>query len=250
MHPSLVGIAMLDMYSWEPVQCDNMQMESRLQDATLHTHALNLFVVRACLLIEICRWSHMHLCHLQAVQVPVRDRQQLLESLKAQGFSETLVQWMATNLVPSPQNPAEFKWAFDIKGAAAMYHSYCKTQYWDLLASPPRGVTVNVLRAGNSERWDDAMISKLNDACAASQAGYKQVMVTACCDLFHLLDCCACLANIVHMKQFSPLPSLVKRSAFAHWERTRRTFTPDTSFCFGTAYDVPLGRAFFSLPEL
>jgi hypothetical protein len=119
---------------------------------------------------------------LQAIQLPIQDRQELLRSLKAQGFQENLVQWINSSLIPYPDNTDEFKWAFDIEGAAAMYHSYCRTDYWDLLASPPMGATVNVLRGGKSDRWDEAMIAKLDEVCAVSQAAQARVLLLAFLD--------------------------------------------------------------------
>jgi hypothetical protein len=38
-------------------------------------------------------------------------------------------------------------------GAAAMFNSYRITHYWGLLEHPPQGVTINIVRAANSDRW-------------------------------------------------------------------------------------------------
>lgn len=90
-------------------------------------------------------------------------------SMKEQGFSEHLVQWMASNLVHCPSLDNQLIWTFDVLGAAEMYASYQSTKYWDLLAAPPEGVTLNILRAGASDRWDDNMLEKLAEAIAASE---------------------------------------------------------------------------------
>lgn len=45
------------------------------------------------------------------------------------------------------------RWTFDLAGAQQMYNSYKELQYWDDMGSVPPGVTVNVVRAENSDRW-------------------------------------------------------------------------------------------------
>ncbi len=41
---------------------------------------------------------------------------------------------------------------FNLAGAASMLVSYRASEYWDLLAAPPPGVTINVVRAARSDR--------------------------------------------------------------------------------------------------
>ena len=51
-----------------------------------------------------------------------------------------------------------------------MLKSYRASEYWDLLAAPPRGVTVNIVRAARSDRWSRSMIERLHAAEASSAA--------------------------------------------------------------------------------
>ena len=93
------------------------------------------------------------------------------------GFSEPLAQWMASNLVPAaaPASKDSLTWTFNVAGAAAMYASYRTTKYWHVLAAPPDGVAVNVLRAAASDRWDDLMIAKLETSLGRAQELRAQV---------------------------------------------------------------------------
>lgn len=68
----------------------------------------------------------------------------------AQGFSVGLREWLGSSLIPDGKG--QLKWAFNISGAAAMYESYRQMSYWDLVASPPPGVTLNIVRAAKSDR--------------------------------------------------------------------------------------------------
>lgn len=39
----------------------------------------------------------------------------------------------------------------------------------ELLARPPKGTTIHLLRAMNSDRWSDASVRELKEACRASE---------------------------------------------------------------------------------
>jgi hypothetical protein len=115
---------------------------------------------------------------VQEVPLPLKSRASLINHLRKQHFSEGLTQWLASNLVPAPDDPnGALVWAFDGIGAAAMYGSYRRTCYWDLLASPPAGVTINVLRAGVSDRWDTGMVDRLQACVDAAKKAYSQVRI-------------------------------------------------------------------------
>jgi len=48
-------------------------------------------------------------------------------------------------------------------GAAAMFNSYKRKDYWDLLEHPPPGVEVHIVRAANSDRWSKRELSQLDE---------------------------------------------------------------------------------------
>lgn len=117
---------------------------------------------------------------MQLIKVPVSDRSKVLAELRQQGFSDSLVLWMASNLVPAstitgqPQAsgkpaPQPLVWGFDVNGAVDLYEDYKQVDCWDALKSPPRGTTMNVLRAERSDRWTEGMIRTLKDCAAAAE---------------------------------------------------------------------------------
>ena len=124
---------------------------------------------------------------MQKIRLPVMDRWRFCADLKSQGFSDALVQWMASNLVPA--NEAEginstaaksrhgkpLVWSFDVFGAAELYASYRNVDAWDLLAAPPPQIRLNILRAARSDRWTDSMIKTLHHCEALASTRHAHV---------------------------------------------------------------------------
>lgn len=101
---------------------------------------------------------------------PIKSRKELYTQMKGQGFSEALVQWMGSNLVDIPGDAErQLEWAFDVVGAIEMYRHYREADYLPMLSAPPKGQTLNVVRAGASDRWNKRMIQELDDAASASK---------------------------------------------------------------------------------
>jgi hypothetical protein len=62
--------------------------------------------------------------------------------LRQQGFSDSLVLWMASNLISQgpgkPGKPPQpLVWAFDVKGAVELYEDYKKVDSWNVMCAPP-----------------------------------------------------------------------------------------------------------------
>lgn len=96
--------------------------------------------------------------------------------------------WLGSSLVPAPGGG--FGWAFNVEGAVGMYRSYRSSSYWDLLAAPPAGVSINVVRALRSDRWDDATLERLQAAArgaARPEAGRGVTRVWEVPDAGHWL---------------------------------------------------------------
>ena len=56
--------------------------------------------------------------------MPVTSRKAFSDSMKQQGFTDALVSWMASNLVPHRDGvQGHLQWAFDVAGATAMYEA-------------------------------------------------------------------------------------------------------------------------------
>lgn len=94
---------------------------------------------------------------LRAVPMPLPRRDAIVTLLLERGFSPGLAQWMTTNLRPGDDG---FVWRFDLDGVEAMLRSYAETDLWPWLESPDRRAEVHVLRAGRSERWEEAELRR------------------------------------------------------------------------------------------
>ncbi|CAN1309916.1 Protein ABHD11 [Linum perenne] len=81
----------------------------------------------------------------------------VVRSLIKEGFFQTCIYWVVTNLRPSgpPSSPSsKFSWMFDLEGISEMYNSYEETNLWKFVDSLPRGVHLNFLKAERSlHRW-------------------------------------------------------------------------------------------------
>ena len=90
---------------------------------------------------------------LRRVRLPLRSRNELVQSLEKSGFSSGVAAWAATNLQPL-QEGAGLTWKVDLEAIQRMYRSYEDTDLWPLLASPADGIQLSFVRAERSSfRW-------------------------------------------------------------------------------------------------
>ncbi|KAI7840877.1 hypothetical protein COHA_005407 [Chlorella ohadii] len=108
------------------------------------------------------------LAAVKSVQLPLASRQALYEQLAAKGFSTALQQWLGSSLLADPQHKGRLVWTFDVHGAQSMFDDYLRQDYSQLLRSPPRGVTLHILRALRSDRWDPETMGAVRQAVAAT----------------------------------------------------------------------------------
>ena len=78
---------------------------------------------------------------------------------------------MGSNLVT---RQGKFWWSFDVKCAQQLYESYQTSDYWDLINSPPAGVTIHLVRAAKSDRHA-LLTPRLTERCPASNLGSKSL---------------------------------------------------------------------------
>lgn len=91
----------------------------------------------------LCTQPHRYCC-----------RDWLYQYLESRGFSLGFRLWMGSNLQVRHR---KYWWTFDIKCAQQLYLSYQQSEYWDLVDSPPEGVSLNLVRAENSDRCFPAL---------------------------------------------------------------------------------------------
>lgn len=104
---------------------------------------------------------------IRGVPLPVPDRQHLYAYLSDRGFGNMLQQWLGTNLVYH-EDMHGYVWNFSLQGATAMFEDYLRQDYTDFLEHPPTGSSIHLVRALNSNRWDDTSIKKLENVSKKS----------------------------------------------------------------------------------
>ncbi|CAG9462176.1 unnamed protein product [Pedinophyceae sp. YPF-701] len=117
---------------------------------------------------------------LKDIPMPVRSRSRVVDYVMHTGFSEGVAKWMTTNLKPASRLPKtlvskvlgrptkaepevpppsaaqgeELLWSFDLDGISEMYRSYEEEDLWDLVKTPPQGLSLHFVRAERSSwRW-------------------------------------------------------------------------------------------------
>lgn len=92
---------------------------------------------------------------LRSLPHPIPSRKWLVAHLQEFGYSRGLSEWMASNLKrvdPSSSNE-EMTWLFNVDGATEMYESYKNFDYFSFLEDPPKGMSIDFVRAERSDRW-------------------------------------------------------------------------------------------------
>ncbi|XP_073017685.1 uncharacterized protein [Primulina eburnea] len=97
---------------------------------------------------------------LQSLPSTLPSRKWLVDHMLQLGFSNSLSQWIGSNLKTSGK---EVTWAFNLEGAAQMFHSYGEMDYWPLLENTPKGMEIAIVRAEKSDRWNADVIKQLNN---------------------------------------------------------------------------------------
>ncbi|KAF6265055.1 alpha/beta-hydrolase, partial [Scenedesmus sp. NREL 46B-D3] len=101
---------------------------------------------------------------IHEIPTPLPNRQALYKYLELQGISLPIAQWLGTSLGNGANGDQQLDWAFDIQGAAALYHSYRLSSCWEVVARPPPGVAIHVVRGERSDRWTPRMLQQLAEA--------------------------------------------------------------------------------------
>jgi len=89
------------------------------------------------------------------------DRAACVEALEREGFARHVAQWMATNLVPAD---GELVWRFDLGGLESLLGDFFRRDLWDVVASPPRGTEIHLVRATESDVLSDADMERIRSA--------------------------------------------------------------------------------------
>lgn len=97
---------------------------------------------------------------LNAVPLPAVKRSEVKYFLMEQGASEMIAQWMTTNLERTDNG---FLWRFNLAGIAEMLNDYFVQDLWHVLEFPNSQTSTHLVRALQSDRWDEGAIATLED---------------------------------------------------------------------------------------
>lgn len=93
---------------------------------------------------------------IDTLATPFARREDVVDALRARGFSDGLAQWMTTNLGPVPGG---FDWRFDLHAVREMIADYWHEDLLGFLDEAP--MPVHLVRAGRSDRWTPALLERL-----------------------------------------------------------------------------------------
>lgn len=91
------------------------------------------------------------------VPLPIPNRQHVIDSLRAQGMSQGLANWMTTNI---EREGSEYRWAFDLDGIVALLKDYFGKDLWPFLATPRQSPEFHFVVAEKSDRWNGEMTER------------------------------------------------------------------------------------------
>ena len=116
------------------------------------------------------------------VQIPIKDKDELISFLKFKGISHNVCLWMTTNMKPRDDGRG-FEFAFDLPTVLDLFESYGETDFfpflenlqseWTKMEVNPKIASpkVHIIKAGKNDIWRDAAIAhRLDEAIRASPA--------------------------------------------------------------------------------
>jgi pimeloyl-ACP methyl ester carboxylesterase len=100
------------------------------------------------------------LAPVTGLPMPQRSRQAAVEALQAAGVAASTAQWLSLAL--RSDEHGGWVWRYHVPGLQALLRDYFDHAFWDLLAAPPAGVTIDLVRALREPRWTPTLLAQLN----------------------------------------------------------------------------------------
>jgi pimeloyl-ACP methyl ester carboxylesterase len=95
---------------------------------------------------------------LERMPGPFLSRDVAVAALMENGIAEPTARWMATNLEPDGDR---VRWRFDLGVMRALLEDFFRTDEWEMIESPPDGITVHVVRALGASTIPDSMANRI-----------------------------------------------------------------------------------------
>jgi len=94
---------------------------------------------------------------IEALELPIAGRRELVEALRSRGLSEPIAKWMTTNLRPVEGG---FAWRFDLAACREMLGHFARADLWPVIERE-HGLDLHVVRAGRGARFSDDDVRRL-----------------------------------------------------------------------------------------
>lgn len=88
------------------------------------------------------------LARLRKLPGPFETRAAGIEALRAQGLTDPIARWIATNLVGD--RAAGYRWRFDLDSIDELLDDFARQDLWGMLEAPPMGTDIHFIRAEGS----------------------------------------------------------------------------------------------------
>lgn len=96
---------------------------------------------------------------VRSVPAEFGSRQEAVEALEHEGGVSTgVAQWMAMNL---EDVGGRFRWRIDLDGVEAMLRDFFRSDYWEIVDSPPAGVTLHFVKGETSDTLDADAVGRI-----------------------------------------------------------------------------------------
>ena len=102
---------------------------------------------------------------LNARPGPFADRGEAIRAVEAEGYDNSVAQWMATNTIEGDDG---LVWRLDARQMEALLRSFFDTDAWDIVEQPPDGTVIHLVKATESSILSPEAIERIEAAGRAT----------------------------------------------------------------------------------
>jgi len=101
--------------------------------------------------------------------MPLQKREDVIDHFMKQDLPEAIALWMTTNLRRTEEG---LQWRFHHEAIGEMIHDYWDTDLWPFLQAPPEHLSIDLVQAELSDRWDRLATEKLKGEARGSSVRF------------------------------------------------------------------------------
>ncbi|KAH7663512.1 Quorum-quenching N-acyl-homoserine lactonase protein, partial [Dioscorea alata] len=102
---------------------------------------------------------------MQSLPSSLPSQKWVVNQMIEHGFSKPVSEWIGSNLKESGEH---LTWAFNLQAVIDMFNSYRKFLLV-FVGAPTKGLKIDIVRAENSERWNESVLQKLADLASKEE---------------------------------------------------------------------------------